>query len=212
MQTFLQQLAERVVKEHSSLGELSFVFPNRRAVLYFRKHLSDQLKAPTFAPGIITIEEFVGGLSPLQVPDRLELIHRLHTIYQQVMNTRQDGEEIFNEPFDQFYFWGDMLLRDFDEVDKYLVNAPQLFRDLSSQKELDSGFDFLTDEQLVYLKDFWGNFRGTLNENKRKFLRVWRLLPQVYNSYREHLLSLGLAYDGMLHRTVAEGLDRKSVG
>ena len=206
MQTFLQQLAERVVKEHASLGELTFVFPNRRAVLYFRKHLSDQLKAPTFAPGIMTIEEFVGGLSPLQVPDRLELIHRLHTIYQQVMNTRQDGEEIFNEPFDQFYFWGDMLLRDFDEVDKYLVNAPQLFRDLSSQKELDSGFDFLTDEQLVYLKDFWGNFRGTLNENKRKFLRVWRLLPQVYNSYREHLLSLGLAYDGMLHRTVAEEL------
>ncbi len=207
MQTFLQQLAERVYRDNPSLDGLTIVFPNRRAVLYFRKHLGDLLQKPAFAPRILTIEEFVSGLSTLYVPDRLELIHRLYTIYNEVMNARQDGEESSQEPFDQFYFWGDMLLRDFDEIDKYRVQADRLFRDLSNQKELDSGFDFLTDEQLNYLKTFWGNFTSGLNENKRKFLRVWRLLPLVYEKYRAHLLDLGMAYDGMLHRQVGEMLD-----
>ena len=210
MQTFLQQLAEQTLKNHPSLDGLMFVFPNRRAVLYFRKHLSELLTKPAFAPQINTIEEFVGELTTLHVPDRLELIHRLYIVYYKVMGERQDGEETMHEPFDQFYFWGDMLLRDFDEVDKYRVIANQLFRDLSNQKELDSSFDFLTEEQLEYLKSFWGNFSIDLNENKRKFLRVWRLLPEVYDAYRKHLLGLGLAYDGMLHRQVADRLGKST--
>ena len=130
MKTFLQELAESVLRKHASLDGLTIVFPNRRAVLYFRKHLAEQLDKPAFAPRLVTIEEFFGGLSALHVPDRLELVHRLYTVYSEVMNTRQDGEEPLREPFDQFYFWGDMLLRDFDEVDKYRINAAQLFRDL----------------------------------------------------------------------------------
>ncbi len=208
MKSFLQEMAESVVKKHPTLERLTVVFPNRRAVLYFRKHLGDLLNKPTFAPRLITIEEFVAGLSPLQVPDRLELIHRLYKVYNDVMNAREDGEEVINEPFDQFYFWGDMLLRDFDEVDKYRVSAAEMFRDLSNQKELEAGFEFLTDEQVEYLKSFWSNFHGSLNENKRKFLRVWRLLPDVYEKYRALLLSLGLAYDGLQHRQVVESLDK----
>lgn len=203
-------MAESVMKKHASLDGITIVFPNRRAVLYFHKHLGDLLDKPTFAPRLMTIEEFVAGLSPLYVPDRLELIHRLYTIYSGVMSARQDGEESQRESFDQFYFWGDMLLRDFDEVDKYRIDAKQLFRDLSNQKELDSGFDFLTDEQLEYLKSFWGTFTGALNENKRKFLRVWRLLPSVYEQYRDHLLGLNLAYDGLLQRQVVESLETLS--
>ncbi len=206
MRSFLEDLAEGTLKRHSSLDGLTFVFPNRRAVLYFRKHLSALLTKPSFAPGIITIEEFVSGLSTLQVPDRLELVHRLYMVYNQVMSNRQDGEEVIREPFDQFYFWGDMLLRDFDELDKYKVNARQLFKDLSNQKELDSSYDYLTEDQLEYLRSFWGNFSHDLNANKRKFLRVWRLLPDVYDAYHEHLRSLGLAYDGMLYRQVADDL------
>ncbi|MDZ4716272.1 MAG: PD-(D/E)XK nuclease family protein [Cytophagales bacterium] len=209
MKSFLQNLAEETLKKHPSLDGLTIVFPNRRAVLYFRKHLSSLLTQPAFAPRINTIEEFVSGLSALHVPDRLELIHRLYTSYNAVMNTRQDGEETMSESFDQFYFWGDMLLRDFDEIDKYMVDARMLFRDLSNQKELDAGFDFLTDEQKEFLLSFWGNFNVDLNANKRKFLRVWRLLADVYDTYREQLGQNGLAYEGMLYREVAEGLRDK---
>ena len=207
MKSFLLNLAEETLRKHPSLDGMTFVFPNRRAVLYFRKHLSSLLSRPTFAPRITTIEEFVSKLSPLHIPDRLELIHRLYKAYYDVMNTRQDGEASMQEPFDQFYFWGDMLLRDFDEVDKYQVGARQLFRDLSNQKELDSSFDFLTQEQLEFLRSFWGNFNKDLNANKRKFLRVWRLLPDVYDAYRTQLREQSLAYEGMLYRDVSDNLD-----
>ena len=201
MKPFLLELAEKVIKEHSGLEELTFVFPNRRAQLYFRKHLSSLLDKPTFAPQLLTIEDFIGKFSVLQVPDRLELVHRLYKSYYEVLG-RADGTA--TEPFDQFYFWGDMLLRDFDEVDKYIVNADQLFKDLSNQKELDSSFDFLTEEQIKFLKSFWGNFDEDLTLNKQKFLNVWRQLTEVYHVFRNELKIHGLAYEGMLHREVAE--------
>ena len=71
-----------------------------------------------------------------------------------------DGREVNDtdsEPFHQFYFWGEMLLRDFDEADKYLVDASQLFKDLRNQKELDSSFDYLTEEQLTVPSKLLGN-------------------------------------------------------
>jgi hypothetical protein len=213
MKPFLFELAEKIYKEHwRKLDALTLVFPNRRAALYFRKHLSTMLDKPAFAPRLITIEDFVAGFSSLKVPDKLELVHRLYNIYYTIVKKSAFGEEEGTpEPFDQFYFWGDMLLRDFDEVDKYLVNAEHLFKDLSNQKELDVSFDFLTDEQKEFLRAFWINFDEQDSANKRKFLYIWRQLPGVYKNFRDQLRSAGLAYEGMLHREVAENLSGKKL-
>ena len=211
MKPFLLELAEKIVKGHPRLEELTMVFPNRRAQLYFRKHLSSLLDKPGFAPQLLTIEDFIGKFSVLQIPDKLELVHRLYKSYYKVLG-RQVGEPLATEPFDQFYFWGDMLLHDFDEVDKYMVNADQLFKDLSNQKELDSSFDFLTEEQIKFLRSFWGNFDEDLTANKQKFLYVWRQLTEVYHTFRKELKEDGLAYEGMLHREVAEQEPRNGKG
>lgn len=203
---FLKDLAQEIYKSNPSPEGLTIVFPNRRAILYFRKHFSALLDKPVFAPRILTIEEFISSFSGLQVPDKLELIHRLYKAYNRVLG---EVQEHVHEPesFDQFYFWGDMLLRDFEEVDKYRVNASQLFKDLSNQKELDAGFDFLTHEQNEFLRDFWGTFSEDLTANKKKFLNVWRLLPRVYETFRKELKDKNLAYEGMLHREVAEAME-----
>src|SRR5688572_28685452 len=119
MKPFLQTLAEKLYKEHPQLDEMTLVFPNRRAALYFRKYLTQLLNKPAFAPRLITIEEFIGGFSSFKVPDKLELVHRLYKSYYEI-HKQSSTEEA--EPFDQFYFWGEMLVRDFDEVDKYMVN------------------------------------------------------------------------------------------
>ncbi len=200
MKPFLHTLAEKLCKEHPQLDTITLVFPNRRAALYFRKYLAQLLDKPTFAPKLITIEEFIASFSSLKVPDKLELVHRLYKSYYEILN---DSSQ---EPFDQFYFWGDMLVRDFDEVDKYMVNAELLFKDLSNQKELDSSFDFLTEEQIEFLKSFWGSFDEKSGKNKEKFLQVWKLLPEVHRLFKKQLLQDGLAYEGMLHREVAEKL------
>jgi RecB family exonuclease len=206
MKTFLEEVAQKVFKDHARLEDVTIVFPNRRAILYFRKHLSAQLSKPAFSPKLITIEDFISGFSPLKVPDKLELIYNLYTVYNSILRVSgAEGEESGGvEGVDQFYFWGDMLLRDFDEIDKYMVNAVHLFKDLSLQKELDSSFDFLTEEQQEFLKSFWGKFDETQSANKKKFLYLWRQLPKVYTTFKEVLLTKGLAYEGMLHRNVAE--------
>ncbi|HEY3430258.1 MAG TPA: PD-(D/E)XK nuclease family protein [Cyclobacteriaceae bacterium] len=204
MKPFLHILAEKLYKEHPKLDTLTLVFPNRRAALYFRKYLSQVLSKPAFAPKLLTIEEFVSGFSTLKVPDKLELVHRLYKSY---YDTHKKSASIAEEePFDQFYFWGDMLVRDFDEVDKYMVNADLLFKDLSNQKELDSSFDFFTDEQREFLKSFWSDFDDRSGKNKGKFLQVWKRLPEVHQAFKKQLLENGLAYEGMLHREVAERL------
>lgn len=196
MKPFLYDLAEKLFREHAQPENVTLVFPNRRASLYFRKYFSQIIEKPVFSPRLITVEEFITAYSPLRVPDKLELIHRLYQAYRTVTRTE--------EQFDRFYFWGEMLIRDFDEVDKYMVNAPLLFQDLSNQKELDSRFDFLTPEQLEFLREFWGNFDGKDGATKHKFLHLWRQLPDVYEEFKRQLKAEGLAYEGMIHRDVAD--------
>jgi len=207
MESFLRELAVKLNKENPTWDDVTLVFPNRRAALYFRKHLSEIITQPLFAPTLITIEDFISEMATARVPDKLELVHRLHGSYQQIINAAGAS----SEPFDQFYFWGDMLLRDFDEIDKYLVNAEQLFKDLRNQKELDSSFDYLTDEQRKFLREFWSSFDETLNENKKKFIEVWVKLFELYKAFRSQLEGEGLAYEGMLHRRVAEGIKTETL-
>jgi CRISPR/Cas system-associated exonuclease Cas4 (RecB family) len=205
MKQFLFELAEKIKKDHPAWEDLTVVFPNRRAVLYFRNHLSQLLDKPAFSPQLLTIEELFARHTTVRVPDKLELVHRLYQTYGEVM-TRNTAET-----FDQFYFWGEMLLRDFDEMDKYLVSAEQVFRDLSNQKEMDAAFEYLTDEQIEFLESFWGPFQTNLTTNKQKFLYTWRQLPAVYTEFKKALSAENLAYDGMLQRAVAEGLLDKLV-
>ncbi|MBL7856685.1 MAG: PD-(D/E)XK nuclease family protein [Cyclobacteriaceae bacterium] len=200
MKTFLQELAEKVYREHPKLDVLTFVFPNRRAALYFRKHLTDMLTKPAFAPQMLTVEDFIASYATERVPEKLELIHRLYKSYFEVVNRQADEP---HESFDQFYFWGEMLLRDFNEIDKYMIDARHLFQDLRQQKELDASFDFLTDEQRDFLRSFWASFEENLTANKLKFLNVWNELFAVYTHFRAQLQQAGLAYEGMLHRAVA---------
>lgn len=200
IQPFLFELAEEV-NRLSELSSATLVFPNRRAALYFRKHLSSLISKPVFAPTLYTFEDFVSKLSPSRVPEKLELISILHRVYTNVL---AEEESISQEPFEQFYSWGQMLLKDFDEVDKYMVNAKVLFQDLSDLKELDERFDFLNDEQKQYLKDFWGGFENSFSGNKKKFLSVWKRLFTIYTRFKEELLTKGIAYEGMLHGMIAE--------
>ncbi|MCW5911573.1 MAG: PD-(D/E)XK nuclease family protein [Cyclobacteriaceae bacterium] len=161
--------------------------------------MSEVITKPVFAPRLITIEDFIASFSLYQVPDKLELVHRLHSIYSEVIGSHR-------ESFDQFYFWGEMLLRDFNEIDKYLVNAEQLFRDLRNQKELDSSFDYLTEAQKKFLLDFWNEFNENITDNKKQFIDMWSKLFALYKTYRQHLQQQQLAYEGMVHREVAENI------
>ena len=180
MRTFIQEIADTIRKEYTDWNNLTVIFPNKRASLYFRKALAEQLDTPRWAPNIVSIEEFIGSYSDLQEADKLSLIVSLYRVFKRITNS--------DENLDRFYFWGEMLLRDFDELDKYLVNAAGLFKDLSNQKELDQYFDYLTEEQKQFLIEFWQTIDFGSSASKRKFLELWQSLYPVYIAFRQQLM------------------------
>ncbi|MCE2894956.1 MAG: PD-(D/E)XK nuclease family protein [Flammeovirgaceae bacterium] len=196
MRSFLQDIADVVKKDYPDWDRLQVVFPNRRAALYFKQELAKDLSSPKWSPTILTIEELINSYSTLQEVDKLTSIVKLYQAFKKVTGS--------NEKIDQFYYWGEMLLRDFDELDKYMVNAEFLFRDISNLKEVDQYFDYLTEEQKVFLKDFWQSVEFSTEETRNRFLSLWKNLYPVYKEFRESLLLNGTAYSGMIHRIVAE--------
>jgi PD-(D/E)XK nuclease superfamily len=199
MKTFLQEIADTILTQQASWENLTVIFPNRRAALYFRRELTKGLTTPQWSPTVLTIEEFIGSLSLLHEADKLSLVIRLFKAFKKITGSQ--------ETIDQFYYWGEMLLRDFDELDKNLVNAEMLFRDLSNQKDLDAYFDYLTEEQKKFLYDFWQTMDPVTSENKRHFLEIWKGLYPVYKEFKNELTADKLAYSGMIHREVAESIE-----
>lgn len=202
---FLYNVAEAFFKQYGNrVSNFTFVFPNRRAGLFFQKYLSQIARRPIFSPEILTISDLFTRLSGLSAADRIEQLFILYHSYKGLSGTE--------ETFDEFLFWGEMLLNDFDDVDKYMVDARQLFSNIQDLKEIDAGFGFLTEEQIIAIRKFWANFIPVGDsERKREFLEMWQVLFELYTSLRNELRSKGLAYEGMIFREVAEMAKSDSV-
>ena len=122
--------------------------------------------------------------------------------------------EYHDEPFDKFYFWGEMLLGDFDLIDKYMIDADMLFRNIYDLKVLEADLSYLTPEMRRIISTFWSHFNDeeSLSEEKRKFLSIWKTLAAVYHGLRKRLADAGEVYSGMMYRSAAENVKDGSVG
>ncbi|TAJ10494.1 PD-(D/E)XK nuclease family protein [Marinilabiliaceae bacterium JC017] len=198
--SFLQSIASYYFQNYKTDFEsICFVFPGRRASLFFRDHLKAFIQEPMWAPNALTINELFEQKSNWLTADNITLLFYLHDVYRTVLQK--------DVSFDEFLPWGEMFLSDFDDVDKYLVSPEQLFSNLASLKELDDDFSYLTEEQLEAINNFWGTFRvKRLSAHQQEFLSVWENVPAIYNQFREKLLAEGLAYQGMIYRKMAEDI------
>jgi len=203
MERFLSQCAKYVFEKHSKeLHKVCLVFPNRRAGVLYNAYLQDEITQPVLGTEIITIGELISGFSESFKAEKLELISILYDVFKKHTNT--------TESFDEFYFWGEILLSDFAEIDRYLVNAKDLFTNLSDLKKLESVFDYLTDEQKEALKQFWGTFSGFNKKDfQKKYVKIWEKLYPVYHDFKHELHDRGLTYNGMAEREVVENLNKK---
>ena len=198
MEYFLENIAQSLNKEFGNgLNRHCLVFPNRRAGLYFLKYLAARIEKPVWAPSIITINELFRSYSNLQIAGSEILLFELYKIYRK--------QKTLPETFDEFYFWGDMLLNDFDDVDKYLVDASKLFSNIQDIKKIDQQFGGLTEEQIEVIKRFWINFNPDKPTNEKSgFLSIWSILFDLYSGFRNALKEQSLAYEGMIFRDLAE--------
>ena len=164
MKTFLQIVAEDLYnKIGDQLSETAVVFPNKRASLFFNEYLAQCAGAPIWAPTFLSISELFKELTTLQKADSIRLVCELYKVYQEVTGSK--------ESLDDFYFWGELLISDFDDVDKNLVDAATLFRNLQGLQELSQGADFLTEEQANAIREFFIDFSPeNTTQLKEKFV------------------------------------------
>ncbi|WMN06089.1 PD-(D/E)XK nuclease family protein [Marivirga arenosa] len=196
--TFLEEVAQNIYHKYGeNISDYTIIFPNRRASLFFNTALRKLINKPIWAPESISIEDFVKQQSEYAVPDQLSLVFTLHEVFQK--------HAPFKEDFEQFYFWGDMLVKDFNDVDHYMADAKPLFANLFEWKKL-SDTDFLTKEQLLLIEKFWRSFEAKPKEAQEKFTRNWNILYPVYEDFRNKLLQHKQAYNGLLYRIYADKL------
>ena len=207
---FLEQIAHAYYREAgTTLDEYCFVFPNRRSSLFFCKYLGEAAGKPIFSPKLLTINDLMTDLSGLRPVDK---IGALYTLYQHYAALMWPGEAP-KESFDQFIYWGDILLADFDDVDKYRVDARLLFANIRDLKQLDAGYEYLSKTQQEAIRGFWKNFlagSGTMAadsiDKKGIFRTTWTILYDLYTKFRADLEQQNLGYEGMIYRRVAETL------
>ena len=206
MKPFLYQVASLFYGRYGrEISRLAFVFPNRRAGLFFQKYLSEIAGMPLFSPTILTINDLFLQLSGMQQADRMKMLFRLYELYK----TRSGSDE----SFDDFLYWGEMLLNDFDDVDKYRVDARMLFANVTDLREMEQDFSYLTPEQVAAIRTFWSSFSPEgKSENQKQFLALWQILYDLYVDLRRVLADENCGYEGMIFREVVERLERNEGG
>jgi len=204
MDNFLHKACQDIYSKHKDIfKDTIIVFPNKRAGVFFKKHLNDVVKETIWIPQITTLNEFVEEQSELQKDDNMSLIFKLFNIYRKHIKTE--------ETFDDFYYWGEMLLNDFDDIDKYLVDAKDLFSNLLSLKEIESEFDYLSEEQIQAIKKFWNTFSvDKVSNDQKEFLKLWEKLYTIYSEFKAHLQKEGLCYEGMGYRSIIDKINDKT--
>ncbi len=204
MKPFLKLVAEDLYdKLGGDLSHTAVVFPNKRAGLFFNEYLALKSEKPVWAPTYLTISELFHSLSEWELGDSIQLICELYKVFAEATHS--------TETLDEFYFWGEILLADFDDLDKNLVEAEMLFSNLQALKDME-GLDFLTPEQEEAIQQFFQNFSlAKTTELKKRFISLWNVLGEIYAAYKKHLLTIHIAYEGMLYRDVCQQLETKEL-
>lgn len=209
---FLQSVAEAYASTGDDLSQYCFVFPNKRSGRFFLKHLSACIgtERPQLAPSVMSMTDVALTLSQ-RVPDsRIDMIFRLYNIYRSLMGkplTFESDDDLLD--FDRFIAWGDTLISDFSEVDKYDGDAEKLFQNITDLRSIAS--NYLSEEQIAIIERYFGytpssgdvdRFWKSLQDVKEdsairsRFVALWQLLSQLYERFNESLEADGLCTPG----------------
>ncbi len=185
MKSFLDKTAEYVFTNFAEdIDRICIVLPNRRAGLFLKRSIAAQAKKTIWAPHIYSLEDFIISLSGFRIIDPVYLQFELYRVHKQV-----DGPNA--QSFEDFIKWGRVLLNDFNEVDKYLVDPLQLF-------------GYLTDEKALSL---WNPENTALSEFQVSYLRFYQSLKSYYSLLNAELIHKNEVYQGLAYRKVAQNID-----
>ncbi len=182
---FLQQTAQYLVSEfRDDLGDLCIVLPNRRGGLFLRKYLAAEVGKVTWAPVIFSIEDFIAEISGLQEVENIHLLFELFEVHREI-------EGVKAQSFEEFLRWAPQLLSDFNEVDRYLADAGELFSTLTEARAI----------------SLWNLDNQPLTEFEKNYLHFYQSLHSYYEKLSSRLLEKKQAYQGLNFRHAAENIE-----
>ena len=192
--SFLDLAAKTLYQKYGeNISRCCLVFPGRRAGLFFQKELTKYLEREIWMPPSTGISQLVEKVAGQKATDPIILLAELFLLFKELT-----GKE---EGLQDFYSLGNLLLHDFDQADKYLLDANDLFHNVRDLKRIAQDFSFLSAEQQKVLQSFWSSFRVNPDHQlNRSFISVWEILPVLYRKFNEILLQKGYAYEGMIYR------------
>lgn len=197
--SFISLVVKDILQVDDDLKDIAVIFPNRRAGAIFRQELIMQIEAPSWSPGIFSIDDWLTDLSGLEKTDRLVELALLYPV------VRRHISQI--ETFDDFIDLGETLLADFEDADKYLADPLKLFTTLNEIKKIDNRFEITSDEQLVErVRVFWSSFGMGHSTHQEKWLEIWDKLYPIYTEFTGCLLDQGKGTSGMCYRKAAGDL------
>ncbi|MCD8281980.1 MAG: PD-(D/E)XK nuclease family protein [Prevotella sp.] len=196
MQPFLKFVAEDILRKHGTdLSDIVIVFPNKRAALYMNQYLADAVRRPLFSPIYKTISELFCDKSGLGVADRITSVAVLYNVYKRIIPSA--------ETIDRFWGWGEIILSDFDDIDKHLADARLVLANVADLHAYDN-IDYIDQEKREMLRRFFAEFSEEHNTRlKERFRLLWNNLYAVYKAFNEAMRERGLSYEGALYRDVA---------
>ena len=202
--TFLQTVAADLLRKNGgNLADITIVFPNKRASLFFNQALVEQCDKPVWCPKYASIDDLFTECSTLEKADHIWLVMELYKVYTEVTG--------FTETLEEFYSWGELMLADFDDVDKHLADPRQVFALIGDLHALDS-VDYLSEEQRKVLEQFFSNFTKDHDSLlKKRFQQLWNKFYDIYTTFQQRLEKQGVAYEGMLYRRVIENEDEDGI-
>jgi len=191
--SFLSETAGHLLAKYPNrLGDCTVVFPNRRTGLFLKKQLSKRVDKPTWTPAVFSLEDFLFSFSDIKKADQLALIFELYEAFKSHKGSK--------ERFESFYSWGEMLLRDFEEVDHYLVNPKQLFTYVRDDRQLAEDFRHLGPDQEAVIRKFWQTFLPASTKTQKQFAATWKILLPIYKEFKSRIRKKNIGYASHIYR------------
>lgn len=185
-ETFLQKIASVLATKHIDNWEnLYCILPNKRAKVFLLNELQTKLQKPSFAPKIVSIEEFISEIAAIRAIDDVSLLFEFYAFY------KNTTPKEFCQTFEQFSNWATTLLKDFNEIDRYLLKPNTVFSYL---------------KEIEVIKR-WEVEQQDLTELIQKQLRFWEMMPHYYEGFYKILKDRKIGYQGLIYREAVKNIE-----
>ena len=185
MKPFLEKIADKILKlSNDELSKTAIILPSRRSILFLKNHIVNKIEKPIFTPKFYSIEDFILKVSKLKLSDNLTLQFNLYNVYKN-SSIKRDSDN-----FDAFLKWSQILLNDFNEIDRNLVDAEKLFCNLTNLKELEE----------------WSLNDTELTDFQKEYIDFFKHLYELYSNFNNKIISEGIAYQGLIYKKASENI------